>query len=142
MKTTANPFANQVADYSDSRILQIATSPKQYAAKLAEACIAEANFRKLNLLDNSQNIKKDYHYIICKKIGLGTSIEDCKAYLIEEGHTEEEALQLLEKAARTVSLQREKETEVKKESSSFGFWTAFWVVLVIIRIILYAAKNG
>lgn len=53
MVTNNNPFANEIAHFTDKRITNIIANPNSYSPQLVYGCKQEAEIRKLHISDNS-----------------------------------------------------------------------------------------
>ena len=142
MTSSINPFTEAVAEYTDQRLINIVKSPNEYSPKLAQASITEAKKRGLYPLKEEAPKPQgspDYLTIIRNKITRGESIEECEQYLLNAGVAQEEALSILDKAARTAALKEKRKAE--NDNSGPSVWSILFIIFIVVRIIMRMMRD-
>ena len=140
MNESRNPFADTVAHFSDKRLNSIVSSPNSYAPKLVAAANYEVKIRNLEAIpvaEAEESKPVDHLKIVRQNLGLGVDIDNCEYYLLSQGLTKEEALNVLDEAVRLGPLKINKATHSGKEKEkSIPIWLILLTIFSVIRLIM------
>ena len=140
---TGNAFDLEARKFSDEKLNRIARDHDDYNVRLVQAAISEMQKRGLDIKPNDSGLNVSSGNVseiitIQQKIANGRPVNDIVDELQMAGHSEEEAVALVDQAARSKSLKAKRETKEEKSSAWSIISTIFFIVWIIFKIIQYS----
>ena len=143
MNESTNPFADTVAHFSDKRLKSIISSPDSYAPKLVAAANYEVKVRNMEappIAEPEESKAVNHLKVVRQNLGLGVDIDNCEYYLLSQGLSKEEALNILDEAVRLGPLKVNRTSHSEKEKEkSIPIWSILITIFLVIRLIMRLA---
>lgn len=140
---SANAFDLEAKKFSDEKLNRIARDHDDYNIKLVQAVMSEMKNRGLEIKHHEIGLEVAPVSLsdlitIQQKIAKDRPINDIVDELQLAGHTEEEAVALVDKAARSKSLKARNDTKEEKSSTWSTVSTIFFIIWIVIKIIQFS----
>jgi len=135
-----NSYINEVKDYSDAKLISMIHGGIEDPSQLLSACLREAESRNLSIekVRMFGSFRPDEIMEVQERLKINESIDEIKNNLVGRGLSEEDALNLIEKAVNSKELRVISEAE--SEEPIIGFLTAISIFLMVFRWI-YSLSN-